>query len=241
MEVPKGQFICPICGIDLRDWNPDKLRCPICRSLYPQGTKFCLKDGSPLEQAIVDFDTEATIFLSGSMKTQKPKPDDIIPTLKFSDDQNRAYPKLERDQKGHLAPPPPPEKPEKEAPQPPTLSQTPPLELKPEKQEIVIDTSPQPQSSRKAPIQPPDQPEQPPLPQEPFLDSRWDTRSRVRISHKVKPLEEYERLLKEEKERIAIQRADHSSAYNLQLQSGKYERPGFFKRVMIAIKVLFGK
>lgn len=240
MEVPKGKFVCPICGIDLRNWNPDKLRCPICRSLYPQGTKFCLKDGSPLEKAIVNFDTEATIFLSGSLKTQKPKSDDIIPQLKFFDDQNRAFPKLERDQKGHLVPPTPPKQVKETQPQ--TFSNTTPAEPERELPKITTVPSPQPHPTGKHSAQPPPQIEQPPQPQEPSLDVGWDMKTRARSSHpKVKPLEEYERLLKEEKQRTTFQRATHSDAKESRFQMGKYEHPGFFKRVIIAIKVLFGK
>lgn len=244
LEIPKGKFSCPICGIDIRDWNPDKLRCPICRSLYPQGTKFCLKDGSPLEQAIVNFDTEATIFLPGGMKTQKPQKDDIIPKLRFSEDQNRAFPKLERDKKGRLTPPPPPPKPRqplKKTPPPPTFSYNPPAEPKLEMPEITIDPSPQPQApkepAQKPVLKPPKSP-----PPDPFPDARPEFNTTAKGPYlKVKPLEEYEKLLKEEEERKAAQRTSQSEDQKLRMNMVIQKRPGFFKRVIIALRVLFGK
>jgi hypothetical protein len=245
MEVPKGQFVCPICGIDLRDWNPDKLRCPICRSLYPQGTKFCLKDGSPLEQAIVDFDSEATIFLSGSIKAQKPTKDDIIPKLKFSDDRDRAFPKLDRDQKGHLAPPPPPPKPVqpvKKAPPPETFSYTPTAEPELEMPEITIDPTPHVETPIKTSPQPVVEPQKSPLPIDPFPDTRFDHKSSTRGPYlRVKPLEEYERLLREENEKRLTLKTPQLDTQKLRLQLAKQQRPGFFKRLISAIKVLLGK
>ena len=246
LQIPKGKFICPICGIDIRDWNPDKLRCPICRSLYPPGTKFCLKDGSPLEKAIVDFDTEATIFLPGGIKSQKPKKDDIIPKLKFSDDHNRAFPKLDRDKKGHLKAPPPPPKPKqptKQPPPPPSLSFNHPPGPELEMPEIMIDPSTLPQAPdpKKPAKQPPQEPSKPPE-ADPFLDARAKRESHVKGPYlKVKPLEEYERLLEEEEERMAEQRAVQSSFQKLRMNMAQQKRPGFFKRFFKAVKVLFGK
>ena len=104
-EMKKGEYLCPMCGIDIREWNPDKMKCPVCRSMYPQGTKFCLNDGSKLEPAVVDFDTEATMFLSGSAASGPQQKDDIIPSLKFAEEPERVIPKRDRDESGKLKPP----------------------------------------------------------------------------------------------------------------------------------------
>ncbi|MBN1901915.1 zinc ribbon domain-containing protein [Candidatus Sumerlaeota bacterium] len=246
MEIPKGKFICPICGIDIRDWAPDKLRCPICRSLYPSGTKFCLKDGSPLEQAIVNFDTEATIFLSGSVKTKAPREDDIIPKLKFQEEDKRAFPKLERDEKGHIAPPPPPPKPrqvEKKEPLLQTFTYDPPGEPEMEMPEITIDPVPHARRQMNDSDRPVSEPPKDKTPvMDPFPTLRSDVKTPSKGSHlRVKPLEEYERLLREEKEKIAAQIAiqmDHQRHY---MQGITDQRPGFFKRLITAIRVLMGK
>jgi len=88
--VPSGEKRCPSCGVDIYEYAPEKMRCPICKELYPKGAKFCLKDGSPLESAEIDFSREATIFLSSdALKKSTPfkKPGeplsdkDRIPTL----------------------------------------------------------------------------------------------------------------------------------------------------------------
>ncbi len=63
-DVPSGERICPSCGINIFDYAPDKKKCPLCKEIYPKGTKFCLKDGTPLESGEIDFNSEATMFLS---------------------------------------------------------------------------------------------------------------------------------------------------------------------------------
>jgi len=262
MEVPKGQFICPGCGIDIRDWNPDKLRCPICRSLYPQGTRFCLKDRSPLEPAVVDFDTEATMFLSGSKSVPSKPKEDLIPKLKFAEDPERKIPRLQRDKTGHIAPPPPPPKPpvipKPKSPRPP--------EPVIEKIEIVRDAPEQPKpqlpkappsarpseplEKKLSPPQPPQKPAPPPevmwsaptekAPDSSFIDmSASQGEPRTGPYSRIKPLAEYEKLLREEEEKEARERAEQLDTIKQQKKIRKGGKPSFFKKLREALKIIF--
>jgi len=241
--IPKGEFICPECGIDIRDWNPDKLRCPVCRALYPQGTKFCLKDGSPLEPAVVNFDTEATMFLAGSFPSsskEKEKKEDLIPRMKFADDNDRVIPKLERDGSGHIAPPPPPPpKPDvilpdkwdpsstkKEEKKPTPSSGVSPLDSFELEQESPLSPSPPSALDKPAIKSPGKAPVIPPQP---------------KPAHRIKTLEEYERLIKEEEEREARQMKEKSLEEALRTQIREKKHRGFFHRLVAALKVLIGK
>ena len=263
LEVPKGQFICPTCGIDIRDWNPDKLRCPICRSLYPQGTKFCLKDGSPLEPAVVDFDTEATMFLSGGKKTPLKDKEDLIPKMKFAEEPERKVPKLQRDRTGHIAPPPPPKKPPV-IPIPKKSKQTEPVIGK---IEIVSDTPEPPkihtkiQALAKPPepgekIAPPSPPRIPPKSQPPsevmwsspaektsapsFIDMTASQRQAHKGPYaKIKPLSEYEKLLREEEERETREKEEILDVVKQHKKIKKAAKPSFFKKLREALKVIF--
>jgi len=238
LEVPKGQFICPTCGIDIRDWNPDKLRCPICRSLYPQGTKFCLKDGSPLEPAVVDFDTEATMFLSGGTPSPSTKKEDLIPKLKFAEDPERKIPRLQRDRTGHIAPAPPP-------PKPPVI----PIPKQPKQTEPVI-------GKIKIVTDTPEPPKIPPKSQHPS-EAMWssptekasapsfiDMTSSQRQSHKgpyakIKPLSEYENLLREEEEKETRGKAEIMDVVKQHKKIQKSAKRSFFKKLREALKVIF--
>ncbi|OQB22999.1 MAG: hypothetical protein BWY12_00175 [candidate division BRC1 bacterium ADurb.Bin183] len=240
--VPKGVFICPGCAIDIREWNPDKLRCPVCRGLYPKGTKFCLKDGSPLEEAVLNFDTEATMFLSSSPQLAEKK-DDLIPGLRFAEDRERIIPKLERDEKGHLAPPLKPAEgesevvmpdisfefhaPKEEAPPPPS-AQSPPKKIfwayDPERQQETAPPAPEPAEEKEILSPPP----------------------KIKQPYKIKPLEEYEQLLKEEEEREAMVKPARPApipkpaAAKPEPREARTRR-GFFQRLMDALKILLNK
>jgi len=263
LEVPKGQFICPTCGIDIRDWNPDKLRCPICRSLYPQGTKFCLKDGSPLEPAVVDFDTEATMFLSGGKTTPLKQKEDLIPKIKFAEEPERKIPRLQRDKTGHIASPPPQQK-------PPVIHQSKypkPSEPKIGKIEIGRDTHEPPKIPSKTPtLAKPSEPEEnlatpilpqiPPKSQHPS-EAMWrsptektsapsfiDMTSSQRQSHKgpyakIKPLSEYENLLREEEEKETRGKAEIMDVVKQHKKIQKSAKRSFFKKLREALKVIF--
>jgi len=239
LPIPAGKFICPNCGIDIRDWNPDKLRCPLCRTLYPPGTKFCLKDGSPLEPAVVDFDTEATIFLSGGLTPSSGKKDDLIPKLKFFKDDDRKIPRLNRDTSGKIAPPPP-LKPIQDSP--PPLPNSPPPKKKesgithPKPPPLSLDIStPDSGEQKQTTTEPPPKPTQVPeeLPPK-FIDMTRSVGTARKGAYKIKPLEEYEKLLREEKK-------SRVKSKKIRKKPRKTPRPGFFKRVVTALKILIGK
>ncbi len=240
--VPKGVFICPGCAIDIREWNPDKLRCPVCRGLYPKGTKFCLKDGSPLEEAVLNFDTEATMFLSSSPQLAEKK-DDLIPGLRFAEDRERIIPKLERDEKGHLAPPLKSAEGESDVVMPdisfefhaPTEEAPPQPPAQPAPKKIYSAYDPERQRDAA-----------PPAPEPAEEQEILSPPPKPKPSYKIKPLEEYEQLLKEEEEREAKAKPARPAPMP-KPAAAKPEprvappRRGFFQRLMDALKILLNK
>lgn len=119
-SLSSGERICPSCGITINDYAPDKMKCPICKEIYPKGTKYCLKDGSLLQSGEIDFNTEATMFLSPSAmkkiseskKTdpQHPQDKEAIPIIQsFNKETQKPKPKDSPDQihkPAHHIPPP---------------------------------------------------------------------------------------------------------------------------------------
>jgi double zinc ribbon protein len=255
--IPKGKFNCPACGIDVREWNPEKMRCPVCRAMYPHGTKFCLNDGSRLETAVVNFDTEATMFLGGASAGKK---EDLIPTMKFADDPDRIIPKMDRDGSGHIAPPHPGKETDSNAEiimpdiskgfDSPVIEQyssvenkdsfemtplgieNPPVSPPHPKPTDSVKQSPEPAAASSTPYIAPSFQDAFPAPAPP----------KPKSAHKITPLEEYDKLIKDEKARESKGFSANKVQEELQKRvSRKKQKRGFFGRIMSALKILIGK
>ncbi len=239
-EIPKGEFRCPSCAIDIREWNPDKLRCPVCRELYPKGTKFCLKDGSPLEQAIVNFDSEATMFLSGSASPPPPK-EDLIPRMRFAPEPERHVSRPEHlPEKIESTPAHLPKKPAPEVVMPD-------IRFDIATPEDIPVPEPEPDVSAKS------RPDVPLPPREiriPAPAQAPEVSPASKATYRIKPLEEYEKLIaEEEKRQVQIQaeaapseeEVEKQEFHPTQEQLAALKKKGFFHRLKDALRLLFGR
>lgn len=252
-EIPRGTFRCPECGIDIREWDPDKMRCPVCRAMYPRGTKFCLNDGSNLEPAVVDFDSEATMFLPGSGPQKK---DDLIPHMKFAEDPERIIPKMERDDSGKIMSP---QLDSSAAPDSDIIM--PDINhgfddhhgagtVKETIEKPATDATPEPAVEEEKIASPPEDEKTPPAsahePEKGFFSTSAGAPTRMSPKDKktssVRPLSEYERLIKEAEEEEKKRKQEAFSDFKPTTEQKKALRKrGFIRRMKDAIRLIFGK
>lgn len=282
--IPSGEKRCPSCGIDIFEYAPDKMRCPLCKEMYPKGTKFCLKDGSPLESGEIDFSSEATMFLTPNAikKTSKPpkspsedlSDQDRIPIFQSHKQEDTPHKKEPKPQQYHPA-----HKQELSHEEPFSISSKTNEPPKPTVddafelfQALTGDEKQSPVSS-KIPTATPHQPAKPHAPEPPQIhktdisphdDSHQKEHPKLEMTPellaakrkleekyskgkplkkpyeqpRVKSLAEYEKLLSEDEE------TDEKMEKPQELEIKPIpvmEKPGFWTRIKMAIRVLFPK